>query len=214
MEAKKLPAKVLSTYKAIVELFAEGADLSTLTVSEITAKAGIGKGTVYDYFSNKEEMLAGALYHEMNETCIELYERLQEKENLYEKMEQILLDMEAHKQEMECAFKVLRLLMDNSQVSKQLRELLRQRKDDKLPIYQLLQVLVYEEIGEKSRISDEEMLYLVMNMISKLVCYAMYLNHDTALKAFGTKGMRERLCQEICRDVKVCKDSIGKKEQP
>lgn len=211
METKELSPKVLAAYKAVIELFSEGADLNTLTVSEITARAGIGKGTVYDYFSNKEEMLAGALYYEMSVTCRKLYGRLQEKKTLYEKMEQIFLDMEDHKQEMGCAFKVIHLLMDNSQVSKRLRELLHKRKDSDLPIYELLQILIEDELGQEEKISGEDMVYLVMNMISKLVCYAMYLNHDE--KNYCMKTVRERLCRGICREVECSKlaadDSSG-----
>ena len=197
MERKQLPPKVLAAFKAVVELFTEGADLNTLTVSEITTRAGIGKGTVYDYFANKEEML----YHGMDVVCWELYERLEKKKNLYEKMEQILLDMETNKQEMECAFKVLHLLMDNSQVSKQLRELFREKKDNELPLYQMLQKLIQEELGEGSGISQEDTLYLVMNTMSKLVCYAMYLNYDGVMSVYGTKKIRERICRAICQEV-------------
>ena len=146
-------------------------------------------------------MLAGALYHEMDVVCWELYESLQARKNLYERIEQILLDMEIHRQEMECAFKVLHLLMDNSQVSKQLRELFREKKDGELPLYQMLQKLIQEELGERSRISKEDMLYLVMNTMSKLLCYAMYLNYDGVLSVYGTKNIRERICRAICQEV-------------
>lgn len=201
MEKQELSPKVLAAYRAVAELFMEGADLSSLTVSEITARAGIGKGTVYDYFANKEEMLAGALYHEMDVVCSELYKQLQKKRNLYEKMEQILVDMEEHMQEVGCAFKVLHLLMDNSQVSKQLRELFRRRKDNEIPLFALLRELIIEELGEDISLPGEDIIYLVMNTVSRLICYAMYLNQDEAVRFFDSKTMRERLCRDICRDV-------------
>ena len=201
MEKQELSPKVLAAYRAVAELFMEGADLSSLTVSEITARAGIGKGTVYDYFANKEEMLAGALYHEMDVVCSDLHKQLQKKRNLYEKMEQILVDMEEHMQEVGCAFKVLHLLMDNSQVSKQLRELFRKRKDNEIPLFALLRELIREELGEDISLPGEDILYLVMNTVSRLICYAMYLNQDEAVRFFDSKTMRERLCRDICRDV-------------
>lgn len=210
MEKQELSPKVLAAYRAVAELFMEGADLSSLTVSEITARAGIGKGTVYDYFANKEEMLAGALYHEMDVVCSELYKQLQKKRNLYEKMEQILVDMEEHMQEVGCAFKVLHLLMDNSQVSKQLRELFRRRKDNEIPLFALLRELIREELGEDISLSGEDIIYLVMNTVSRLICYAMYLNQDEAVRFFDSKTMRERLCRDICRDVEESRQ-LGKK---
>lgn len=212
MEAKKLPPKVLAVYKAVVELFAKGADLSTLTVSEIAARAGIGKGTIYDYFASKEEMLAGALYYEMDVACRELYERLQDKETLYERIKQILFDMETHKQEMECAFKVLHLLMDNSQISNRLRELLRKKEDKEIPLYQLLKKLIEEELGEEVAVSQEDMLYLVMDTISQLLCFAMYLNYDGIMSVYGTKNIRERICRNVCGNVKSVEKTDGRQE--
>ena len=54
MEGTKQPPKVKAVYQAVIALFAEGADLNSLTVAEIAEKAGIGKGTVYEYFKNNE----------------------------------------------------------------------------------------------------------------------------------------------------------------
>ena len=45
MGRSELAPKVKATYQAVIQLLIEGADLNNLTVSEITAKAGIGKGT-------------------------------------------------------------------------------------------------------------------------------------------------------------------------
>ena len=66
---KNLAPKAEALYQAIMALFAEGADKNTLTVAEIARKAGIGKGTVYEYFDNKEEMIAGAIYYFATSSC-------------------------------------------------------------------------------------------------------------------------------------------------
>ena len=44
----------------MIELVNEGQDLTKLKVGDITAKAGIGKGTAYEYFSSKEEIVEKA----------------------------------------------------------------------------------------------------------------------------------------------------------
>lgn len=211
MEKQKLSPKVLAVYQAVADLFMEGADLSSLTVSEITARAGIGKGTVYDYFANKEEMLAGALCYEMEIACSELYEQLRTKEDLYERMELILLNMEKHMQKVGCAFKVLHLLMDNSQVSKALKEIFQRKKDYEIPIFALLRELIREEIEKETWLSGEDVTYLVMNTVSRLICYAMYLNQDETARFFDSRTMRERLCRDICRDVEEGKQLTGER---
>ena len=43
----------------------EGKSLEALTVSETAARAGIGKGTVYEYFPSKEAMTAAAVCYYM-----------------------------------------------------------------------------------------------------------------------------------------------------
>ena len=45
MSKKEMSSKVIALYQAVVGLFEEGADMSVVTVSEIAARAGIGKGT-------------------------------------------------------------------------------------------------------------------------------------------------------------------------
>ena len=49
-EIRDVPPKVLGMYRAVVELIEEGADIAGLRVSTITDRAGIGKGTAYEYF--------------------------------------------------------------------------------------------------------------------------------------------------------------------
>ena len=50
-------------YQAALGLIAQGASPAAMKVQDIAQAAGIGKGTVYEYFSSKEEILRGmALY--------------------------------------------------------------------------------------------------------------------------------------------------------
>lgn len=48
-----------AVYRAVLRLIGSGADITRLRVQEIAAEAGIGKGTVYEYFTSKEEILHG-----------------------------------------------------------------------------------------------------------------------------------------------------------
>ena len=89
MELTKLPPKVEAIYQAVIVLFTQGADLSNLTVSEITAVAGIGKGTAYEYFSNKEEMIAKALFYEAQKVCVRLYDKMKTAPSFDEKIKML-----------------------------------------------------------------------------------------------------------------------------
>ena len=52
--------KKTAVLEAVISLVMEGKSLEALTVSETAARAGIGKGTVYEYFPSKEAMTAAA----------------------------------------------------------------------------------------------------------------------------------------------------------
>lgn len=53
--------KVLKMYEAVTAFLGEGRDMNTVKVSDITSHAGIGKGTAYEYFSSKEEIIVSAM---------------------------------------------------------------------------------------------------------------------------------------------------------
>ena len=78
IEAKNImepPEKVLLMYQAVSELIRESNDISVLKVQDITRRAGIGKGTAYEYFSSKEDIIAHALVYEYGLKLQELIER-------------------------------------------------------------------------------------------------------------------------------------------
>ena len=54
--------KKTAVLEAVISLVMEGKSLEALTVSETAARAGIGKGTVYEYFPSKEAMTAAAVW--------------------------------------------------------------------------------------------------------------------------------------------------------
>ena len=62
-EMENLPEKEVKIYAAVGALIKEGKDVSGLTISEISARAGIGKGTTYEYFDSKEELIYKALHY-------------------------------------------------------------------------------------------------------------------------------------------------------
>jgi len=60
--------------QAATEVFAEQG-FAAVTVAEIADRAGIGKGTVYEYFSSKDELLF-AVFEWMNQRIFERFEEL------------------------------------------------------------------------------------------------------------------------------------------
>jgi len=58
---KEYSEKEKSIFKGIIELLNQGYKIHELKVSDIAVAAGIGKGTVYEYFSTKEEIIRQAV---------------------------------------------------------------------------------------------------------------------------------------------------------
>ena len=56
-----LPEKKAAVFRAVLKLLRQGRPLGDLKVSEIAEAAGIGKGTVYEYFPSREELLRDAM---------------------------------------------------------------------------------------------------------------------------------------------------------
>jgi len=201
MEGIKLAPKVKAVYRAVIALFAAGGDLNNLTVAEIAEKAGIGKGTVYEYFKNKEEMIAGALFYQMKESCENLYEEISREENLYDKMDKILSNMEKEMTEISFFIRALYVMMDNSAISGRLRELWRAKGGEEVPVVDLLRRIIDNEIGPDREMEEADRDYLVMTVLSRLACFAIYQFGAEAEVSVDRKTMRDRICRDVCRDV-------------
>lgn len=82
---EKLSPKVEALYKAVMELLLEGREIRKMKVSEITERAGIGKGTAYEYFESREELLLHALDYQHKVWTENILEELKHKSTFMEK---------------------------------------------------------------------------------------------------------------------------------
>lgn len=61
-------------FDAVFETFLEGGAISKVTVGEIAKRAGIGKGSVYMYFANKDQMMFEAMKYFLESSLKNLLE--------------------------------------------------------------------------------------------------------------------------------------------
>lgn len=71
-----LPEKKAAIFHAVFSLVEQGRRLAELRVSEIAEAAGIGKGTIYEYFPSREDLLRDAVLYSRAQGYQELYGRL------------------------------------------------------------------------------------------------------------------------------------------
>ena len=86
-----LPEKVRLLYEAVLAMVTDGWDINRMKVSDITAQAGIGKGTAYEYFSSKEEIIANAVLYDVEMRLAHVLEITKVREILQENLYRFLL---------------------------------------------------------------------------------------------------------------------------
>ena len=74
--------KELAIYQGVLRLLEQGADIHALKASDIAAAAGLGKGTLYNYFSSKEEILLSTIRYTMEEHLRHLREAMGQREGV------------------------------------------------------------------------------------------------------------------------------------
>ena len=198
---KNYSPKEIAIYRAVIELFGEGADLNRLTVSEITGKAGIGKGTAYEYFSDKEEMIARALIYNIALYCEWIYQGLVKEKNLHDRVEYLLKQMEEQLTRTNCLIRLVHLMSDHSPLGKKIEELKDRRETDEMMPMDMLKQFIRNEFKGKKECSEEMTEYLVMSVFSKIICYGMLLNEGEYREERARQKMRELTCNGICREI-------------
>ena len=170
------PEKVLAMYQAVVELVREGADVNSMKVSDITARAGIGKGTAYEYFSSKEEIITNGLAFDVMEKRKELAAIVDGPGNFEEKMEHILDFVEEKFCEKQTFSMLVRIGIGSYEMSEALRaEYERVHADISCRgLDDVMQRLIYQGVQE-GVVKEENTVFLRMALGSQLVAYASYL---------------------------------------
>ena len=168
---EEIPGKVLQLYKGVMELVLEGVDIRTLKVSDITRKAGIGKGTAYDYFDTREEIIVSAIVHFM--VCIqeEAEAQLALRTGFFDRMECLLELLEEKMAERECFLHFIHLLTDTSLCGLKLQERIREAGQEDYTLVSMLNNMIREGVESGELRADIPVGYLCYTVGSQLVCF-------------------------------------------
>ena len=94
MENNTYTDKELAIFNGVIDLIKRGANIYLVTVSEIAKASGVGKGTIYEYFRTKEEVISKAILYNMKKEVEHAIERVEQKNNFkdryYEALEIIV----------------------------------------------------------------------------------------------------------------------------
>ncbi len=168
---EQIPAKVLLLYQGVIQLIVEGADVSTLKVSDITRKAGIGKGTAYDYFDTREEIIVSALLHVMIGVEKEIREAMAQRESFFDKMEYLLEVLEEKMMERECFLHFIHLLTDTSICGLKLQKKIRETGHEDYLLAGMLADMIRKGMDRGELRSDLPLGYLCYSVGAQIVCF-------------------------------------------
>jgi len=90
MEDNRYSEKEIAILRGTIDLIKNGANPHAIKVSDIALSAGVGKGTIYDYFETKEEVISKAILFNIDNEIELLIGRIQTKDGFKEKFYEIL----------------------------------------------------------------------------------------------------------------------------
>ena len=168
---EQIPAKVLQLYQGVMELILQGVDVRTLKVSDITQKAGIGKGTAYDYFDTREEIIVSAILHVM--VCIqeEVGAELARRTGFFDRMEYLLEVLEEKMEEREYFLHFIHLLTDTSICGLKLQERIKEEGQENYTLVTMLTDMIRQGMESGELRTDLPVGYLCYAVSSQIVCF-------------------------------------------
>ncbi len=82
--------KELIIMRALMELLSSGMSLHDIKTSDIAQAAGIGKGTLYNYFKTKEDIIAQTILYNVETELGEVFRRMNEEKDFRAKCYRIM----------------------------------------------------------------------------------------------------------------------------
>ncbi|MFA7412278.1 MAG: helix-turn-helix domain-containing protein, partial [Tissierellaceae bacterium] len=86
--------KEIAIFDGLVLLMREGANPYSIKVSDIARSANIGKGTIYDYFDSKEEVISKAIIYSMSKEIKGAFERIRSRDQFKDRFYEVLYIIE------------------------------------------------------------------------------------------------------------------------
>lgn len=171
---EQLPEKVLLLYEAVGRLIEEDADIENLSVLDITQKAGIGKGTAYDYFETKEEIIMYAILFNLEQTMEQFTVQLMENGTFRERITFALNAAGQNMKERNCILKYVHLMLGASQVGKLLRERMESTFAKECPPLELGFKMIREGVSSGELRDDLPVSYMVYILLTKIFAYMTF----------------------------------------
>ena len=191
-------------FQAVWQLLEEGMDVSRMKVSDITKKAGIGKGTAYEYFKSKEELIAKAMSFKRMSGLREISEIVEKQKGFRGKIEAVFDWLEKNGEKRYTLTNLLKLAMQSQEMAGSFQAECKKMMGDPgkrwyLSIIERLILAGREEGFISPEIKDAQ---AGEALISHALGYLAYLCHKGWVSELDSKDMKEFACQSVLKCLK------------
>ncbi|MDE6924332.1 MAG: TetR/AcrR family transcriptional regulator [Acetatifactor sp.] len=197
-EFQEIPSKVLRMYDAVIRLIEEGEDASGIRVSTITDRAGIGKGTAYDYFDTKEDIVACAVVFHIRRIFSMLEQKLQKQDSFEKQLAWLLDEMGREGNRKYCFIRMVHILTDNSDFSLQVRQKMMSKSFERYHPVNVFGNILKRGMDRKEIRSDLPMEFMIYTVFSGLLTYMLSINTEECFRVSPEK-MKPFVYQQIMR---------------
>lgn len=177
-DVQRVPEKVLAMYTAVLQLIEEGTDVANIRVSSITERAGIGKGTAYEYFDTKEEIVACAVLYYMQQLFGRLEQDLLERPDFAGQLDFLLGEMAKKDGRKHCFLRFVHLLTDQSELSKMIRDKMEHADFAPYRPVNVFQKVLKTGVERGQLKADLPVEYMVYSLFSHLLAYLMMVTEE------------------------------------
>lgn len=202
MRDNKKTDKVIAIYHAVEDIIAEGVDLATMRVSDIAAKAGIGKGTTYEYFTSKEELVVKAMIYLVDSMTKRILNNMEKKDSFRDKFMLLLEEMEEKVKQRACILKYFHMLGDMN-LCEPMHDLLLDNDEEAKNANPMRIIRYLLEEGKKEGIIGERysMSYMETIMFSKIIAFVVYVDNVFGNKDCDNEVIKQSMYDGICREL-------------
>lgn len=207
---KNPPEKMRLMFEAVSALVMEQKDIRALKVSDITAKAGIGKGTAYEYFTSKEELITHALMYEYSNKIVDLAKVVFEPKHFKERYYRILDWILENKEYNEMFSQLLRTALHAEAVLNESVKAYESEADDcgfkafgteaSQYIYQMIDMFM-EEGYKEGVFTENDTGKRSLALLTSVVEYAFVVMgpSENRYSGIGDEGIREFVYQSLIK---------------
>lgn len=194
--------KIEKMYQAVILLLDEGSDINSIKVADITERAGIGKGTAYEYFESKEEIIANAMKYNMEKQTDALY-RLNKTTGSFREMVMQTMDwMENNLKYRDSVVQFFKASQFSREISTPIVKALHEDEDCSCGLYGALQLHIQAAVSEKIWDEQRPQNLIELIVISAYVEYCLYLSLERETHV-EKETMREFIYQGILKRLSV-----------